>query len=131
MNAAADITDGVDVSDLFFNSAFKDVEFLSFYLLVVVYLLFFLWYGFVLFTHRKTLNCSDLITGRSGKVDRIALGNLSGTIIASFIPVHMAITGKIDATVFWGCLIYLAGIELFSKYLAHKEGTKSTDSLIK
>jgi len=111
---------------------FKDIEFASFYLLVAVYVLFLLWYAFVLFCNRKTLHCSDLITGRSGKVDRIALGNLSGTIIASFIPVHMAVTGKIDSSVFWGCLFYLAGVELFSKYLAHKEGTKlPTDSLTK
>ena len=104
------------------------IDYLSFFVMMVVYCMFFAWYAFVLFSNRKTIHCVDLITDRSGKVSRTALLNLSGLIVASWTPIHMAITGKIDPTVFGPCLTYLAGVELFSKWLAHKEGATKPEA---
>ena len=100
----------------------KDVEFLSFYLMVVVYALFFLWYSWVLFRYRKEIHCKDLITSRNGKVSQTALARLSGLIVASWLTIHMAITDLLDSGIGWACLTYLAGVELYSKWLSHKEG---------
>lgn len=99
----------------------EDMTYGSFFIMFIVYGLFLLWYAVVLFTHRKTVKCVDLITNRQDKVSRVALAQLSGIIIASWIPIHMAVTDRLDAAVFGVCLGYLAVVEGFNKWIAHKE----------
>jgi len=107
----------------------EDMNYGSFFIMFAVYVLFILWYAFVLFRNRKTVHCVDLVTNRQDKVSRVALAQLSGIIIASWIPIHMAITDKLDAAVFGICLSYLAVIEGFNKWLAHKEGRQPSNEV--
>jgi hypothetical protein len=88
---------------------------------LLAYCVFFSWLVFILWRKRGVLHCEDLITNRNGKVSRVALAQLSGVLIASWIPIHMAINASTDATILGVCLAYLAAIEGFSKWLAHKE----------
>lgn len=99
----------------------EDMTYGSFFIMFIVYALFLVWYAFVLWSNRKTIKCVDLITNRQDKVSRVALAQLSGIIIASWIPIHMAVTDRLDAAVFGVCLSYLAIVEGFNKWIAHKE----------
>jgi hypothetical protein len=98
------------------------MDYLSFFIMFAAYALFILWYAVVLFWNRKTIHCVDLLTNRQDKISRVALAQLSGIIIASWLPIHMAVTGDLNATVVFACLSYLAAIEAYNKWLAHKEG---------
>ena len=102
---------------------------------LVAYCLFFAWLVFILWTKRGVLHCEDLITNRQGKVSRVAIAQISGVLIATWVPIHMAINGATDSTILGVCLTYLAAIEGFSKWLAHKEETAKSnppaESLIK
>lgn len=100
---------------------------------LLAYLAFFAWLVFILWKKRNVLHCEDLITNRQGKVSRVALAQLSGVLIASWVPIHMAINASTDATILGVCLAYLAAIETFSKWIAHKEDVakQAPESLIK
>ena len=105
----------------------EDMNYGSFFLMFIVYAVFLLWYSFVLWRNRDKIHCVDLVTNRQNKISRVALAQLSGIIIASWVPIHMAITDRLDAGVFGICLSYLAIVEGFSKWIAHKESKKSPD----
>ena len=102
---------------------------------LLAYLAFFSWLVFILWRKRGVLHCEDLITNRHGKVSRVALAQLSGVLIASWVPIHMAINAATSEGVLAVCLAYLAAIEGFSKWLAHKEevakSSPPSESLIK
>ena len=71
------------------------------------------------------MHCGDLVTNRQDKVSRVALAQLSGIIIASWLPIHIAVTDRLDVGILGVCLGYLAVVEGFNKYFAHKETTKT------
>ena len=110
-------------------------EYFPYLSVLIAYCLFFAWIIFILWRKRGTLHCEDLITNRQGKVSRVALAQLSGVLVASWIPIHLAINGKTEADTIAVCLAYLALVEGFSKWLAHKEevtkSAPSAESLLK
>ena len=107
----------------------EDMNYGSFFLMFFVYALFIVWYAWVLFANRKIVHCVDLVTNRQGIVSRVALAQLSGIIIASWVPIHIAITDRLDVGILGVCLSYLAIVEGFNKWFAHKEGaSKATTS---
>lgn len=95
---------------------------------LVAYVILFLWFIGILWKNRRTINCADLVTNRHGKLSRVALAQLSGVIVASWLPIHMAITDKIDSMVLLACLSYLGAVEGYSKWLAHKEGQSKKEA---
>lgn len=90
---------------------------------VFAYALLAIWVAFILVKNRGRIDCADLVTNRQGKLSRVALAQLSGVVVASWIPIHMASAQneKLDYAVLAVCLAYLAAVEGFSKWLAHKE----------
>lgn len=108
-------------------------EYFPYLSVLLAYCLFFAWIVFILWRKRNVLHCEDLITNRHGKVSRVAIAQLSGVLIASWVPIHLAINGATSEGVLAVCLAYLAAIEGFSKWLAHKEevSKNTTESLLK
>jgi hypothetical protein len=74
----------------------------------------------MLWSNRHSLDCTDLITNKDGKLSRTAIGQTFGIIVAIWAPVYTTMEGKLEAEVLAISLAYLGLVEGYSKYLRWK-----------
>jgi hypothetical protein len=91
-------------------------------ILAIVLALSFIMLFVLMWTRRKTLDCTDLITSPNGRMSRSAIGQCGGIVVAIWAPVFTTLQGQLDSTVLGVCLTYLGGVGMFTTYMRAKLG---------
>lgn len=91
------------------------------YPLLGLLLVIFAWFVYHL-RKSDTANPLDLITAPdTGRLSAAKIGQLVGIIVSSWVVISAAIAGTLSAELFLIYLAYVAGVDLFGKFLRSKE----------
>ena len=89
-------------------------------ILVLVMMIAFIMLFALMWTRRKTLDCTDLITAPNGRMSRSAIGQCGGIVVAIWAPVFTTYQGQLDSGVLAVSLTYLGGVGMFTTYMRSK-----------